>query len=306
MAQDLRVPTEGGARMRLRVDGDGPWTVLLDAGWANWSPVWRRVQSALADRFRTIAFDRLGLGHSDPPDASRTSYQVVDELQAALASAELGGPYIYVGHGFGAVHGRIMAHRDDAVQGLVLVDPVVEVLARSRAFLTVRDQWDRQLATRARWCEMGVWRVVAFFGRRPAESRRLPGDAKRELRARYSALAVASMRAELGALEDSLAELATVGAPRVPCRILSAAKPWLPASARAARGAVPPSGDETDETPVQAMHRKLARQSPDGGHRVVEQTTHWVHVDRPDAVVEAVGELANRLSRDAAPQASPS
>lgn len=290
MPQDLRVPTEGGACMRLRVDGEGPWTILLDAGWGHWSPVWRPVQNALAERHRTIAIDRLGLGDSDEGARPRTAYQIVDELQAALASAALAGPYLYVGHGFGGVFGRILAHRDPSVRGLVLVDPIVEVLARSKPFLGLRDQLDAQLQKRAQWCRSGLWRPIAMLGRRPVESRRLPADARRELRSQYSASAVDVMRAELGALEESLAELATVGAPQVPCRVLSAAEAWL------GRSEV---GDA--ETPVQAMHRKLAGQTPDGEHRVVPRTSHWVHIDRPDAVVEAVNELAGRVTMPAGP-----
>jgi pimeloyl-ACP methyl ester carboxylesterase len=290
MAQDLRVPTESGARMRLRVDGEGPWTVLLDAGWGHWSPVWRAVQDGLAERYRTIAIDRLGLGGSEDGPRPRTGYQVVDELQDALRSAELEGPYLYVGHGFGGVHGRIHAHRDGEVRGLVLVDPIVEVLARSRAFLQIRDALDAQLTQRARWCQMGLWRALALFGRKPVESRRLPPPARRELRSGYSATAIDTMRAELGALEESLAELATVGAPRVPCRILSASEPWL---------GLPDAG--ATETAVQAMHRKLAGQSPDGAHQVVERTSHWVHIDRPDAIIDAVNDLAGRVTLPASP-----
>lgn len=296
MAQDLRVPTEpGGPRMRLRVDGEGTWTILLDAGWAGWSPVWREVQDRLAERYRTLAIDRLGLGGSDPGAGPRTSYQIVDELQAVLESAELSGPYIYVGHGFGGVHARIHAHRDPAVKALVLVDPIVEVLARSRVFLQHRDALDRQLERRARACASGTWRITAWLGRRPPESRRLPKEARRELRSGYSKTTVDAMRAELGALEESLAELATVGAPRVPCRILSAEQPWL-------------GRPETDanETPVQAVHRKLAAQSPESGHRVVEGTSHWVHVDAPDAVVAAIEELVGGFVLASEPPAAAS
>jgi len=293
MARDLRVPTESGAQMRLRIDGEGPWTVLFDAGWTHWSAVWRPIQDALSERHRTVAFDRLGLGHSEPGPRPRTGYQVVDELQAALSAADLQGPYLYVGHGFGAVYGRILAHRDPAVRAFVLVDPIVEVLARSRAFLKVRDDVDRQLQRRAKWCRSGTWGIVSIFGRRPVEGRRLPKDARRELRVLQSVGALDAMRAELGALEESLAELATVGGPQIPCRILSASEAWL---GRSEVGA--------EETPVQAMHRKLAGQSPDGGHRVVQRTSHWVHIDRPDAVIEAVDELAGRVTMPASSGAS--
>ncbi len=290
MQGDLAVDAGADRTMRLHVHGSGPWTVLFDAGWGHWSPVWRSVQAGLAERHRTVAFDRLGLGASEAGSQPRSSYQIVDELQAALSSASLNGPRICVAHGFSAVHARVLAHRDPSVRALVLVEPITTVLGQSRAFRRHRRQLE------ARWSGPGFnpgrWlRPLRALALSSSEVRALPADARQELRRGVDRARLQQMQAEASALDESLAQLSTVGAPRVPCVVLSGSADWLEDG----------SPQPERETVVQAMHRKLAQQSPDGAHRIVEGSGHNLHIDHPEVVVAAVDELAGRLTIPAAP-----
>src|SRR5262249_39383581 len=52
-----------GARLRVRIAGDGP-AVLLVHGWAMDLVMWTPQFAAIAGRYRLIAFDRRGFGHS--------------------------------------------------------------------------------------------------------------------------------------------------------------------------------------------------------------------------------------------------
>lgn len=277
-----RIPVGEGA-LFVRIEGQGPWTVLLDAGWGRWSPIWRSVQARLRDRFATVAFDRMGLGRSDPGAMPRSAFQVVDELQEGLRVLGLEGPFLLVGEGFGAVHARVHAFRDPAVKGMVLVDPVTEVWARSKGFSTYRFLFERNLKRWTRRAGFRMARITAWLTRWPVPG--LSVDAAKEMRLGLEPDNFFAMRAELGALEESLQQLAMVGAPSVPTTVLSPAR-------RIFSGMI--SHDDSD--PVGTVQRKLGLQAPEGRHVVVDGPDRCLPVDHPEAVAEAVVELAGRLT----------
>ncbi len=81
----------------------------------------------LAPLGRFVAWDRAGYGWSDHSPHPRTSGQIVDELNIALAKAHLQPPYILVGDSFGSYNMRLYAQRfPEQVQGLVLTDGLHE------------------------------------------------------------------------------------------------------------------------------------------------------------------------------------
>ena len=115
----------GGHRLHLDVQGDdwGRPTVVLEAGMGSFSPNWHWVQRELAATTRVVAYDRAGLGWSDPSPRPRDAGTIADELHAALAAAGVTGPYVLAGHSFGGLPVRAFADRHpDEVVGLVLVD----------------------------------------------------------------------------------------------------------------------------------------------------------------------------------------
>lgn len=118
-----------GRQMHLRCvgpEGATP-TVVLEAGGGGDSRAWSRVQEALADRLRTCAYDRAGLGWSEPGPAPRTMRQEVFELHELLSVARIAAPIVLVGHSVGGILARIYADRYGAdVAGVVLVDPTHE------------------------------------------------------------------------------------------------------------------------------------------------------------------------------------
>jgi pimeloyl-ACP methyl ester carboxylesterase/membrane protease YdiL (CAAX protease family) len=115
----------GGHRLHLQVMGDshpGP-TVILDAGMASFSTNWHWVQSDLAPSVRVVAYDRAGLGWSEPGPAPRDARQSATELHVALQRAGIGGPYVMAGHSYGGLVARMFTDLyPEDVTGLVLVD----------------------------------------------------------------------------------------------------------------------------------------------------------------------------------------
>lgn len=119
----------GSHKLHLNCVGpaDTKTTVILEAGGGGFSKSWANVQSLLSSRVRTCAYDRAGLGSSEPGPAPRTMKQEVFELHALLEAAKVRGPFVLVGHSIGGLLVRLYTEQYPAnVVGLVLVDPTHE------------------------------------------------------------------------------------------------------------------------------------------------------------------------------------
>ena len=117
------VATSDGARLNVYCTGSGSPTVVLEAAYADWSPVWAAVQPRVSRWTRVCSYDRAGYGFSDPGPQPRSLQQVVAELHDALHAMTIDGPYILVSHATGT--NTIRAFADsylDEVAGLVLID----------------------------------------------------------------------------------------------------------------------------------------------------------------------------------------
>src|SRR3712207_6971469 len=72
----------GGHRLHIACRGEGGPTVVLDAALGNMSTHWTWVQQELAQTGRVCAYDRAGLGWSEPGPEPRDARQVTSELHA--------------------------------------------------------------------------------------------------------------------------------------------------------------------------------------------------------------------------------
>ena len=113
----------GGYRLHLACVGQGSPTVVLDAGMGAFSLDWSAIQPQIAQATRVCAYDRAGLGWSDPSPAPRSPQQFADELHLLLANAGVEGPYVLAVHSISGKTARLYAdqHPEDVV-GMVLID----------------------------------------------------------------------------------------------------------------------------------------------------------------------------------------
>lgn len=113
----------GGHSLHISCLGKGRPTVILDAGLGGTSRDWVLVQARLSAHSRVCAYDRAGMGHSDPGPEPRSPARLADELGRLLKTAGVPGPYVLVAHSLSGKSARLLAaaHPED-VAGMVLVD----------------------------------------------------------------------------------------------------------------------------------------------------------------------------------------
>jgi len=147
--------TAPGRRLRFVLAGppsSARPTVLLEAGSFGFSADWAAVQARLAaEGLRSLAYDRAGLGLSDPGPAPRDSLAIAGDLEALLRAEDEAGPFIVCGHSMAGMHVRLFARRNAArICGLVLVDattpeamdhPVVPTIVGQFATLSRLAAW---------------------------------------------------------------------------------------------------------------------------------------------------------------------
>ncbi|OYT91850.1 MAG: hypothetical protein CFE43_11410 [Burkholderiales bacterium PBB3] len=125
-AQKL-VEIEPGRRLNLYCAGNGSPTVIFESGLGVPMSNWGFVQPVVAHKTRTCTYDRAGLGFSDAANRASTSQHIVDDLHRLLVAAAIKPPYVLVGHSSGGLTQRLFASTyPSEVVGMVLVDPSVE------------------------------------------------------------------------------------------------------------------------------------------------------------------------------------
>lgn len=115
----------GGRRLCVHTAGSGDPTVVFENGAGSPSLVWRLVQRLLSADVRTVAYDRAGIGWSDPGPVPRSGAAIVGDLDQLLRAIGAERPIVLVAHSAGALYARLFqAAYPDAVAGMVFIDSV--------------------------------------------------------------------------------------------------------------------------------------------------------------------------------------
>jgi pimeloyl-ACP methyl ester carboxylesterase len=109
---------------RVKLEGRGTRTVILESGLGDTLEVWNAVQPLIAAGCaRTFSYNRAGYLGSDPSNEPRDSATIVGELRAELRRQNIKPPYVLVGHSLGGLYMQYFARNfPGEVTGLVLVD----------------------------------------------------------------------------------------------------------------------------------------------------------------------------------------
>jgi pimeloyl-ACP methyl ester carboxylesterase len=260
-----------GRRLHVVCQGtrraDGP-TVVLEAGGTHFSTQYTFVARELAKETQVCAYDRAGMGWSDPSSARRTARALTDDLDGLLTSAHIAPPYVLVGGSAGGLTVELYAREHtERVAGLVLLDALTGRMIDDMP--AAGDKLARQACLARALDEVGVLRLLDPLGRRKLTEAR----------------------------EVNLALTYRTDAWDAVCSLLEARR----ASADQIRAAPPLRGDMPlvvlrhdtklpwdDEPAWETAQEKNARLTTRGTLIVAERSGHHIAEDRPDLVIAAV------------------
>jgi pimeloyl-ACP methyl ester carboxylesterase len=243
----------GGHRLHINCVGEGSPTVILESALGAMSAHWVRVQQQVAKTTRVCAYDRAGLGWSEPGPEPRDARQISSELYTLLKDADTEGPYMLVGHSYGGLYARMYAARySEEVAGVVLVDSShPEQFTRSPEGRAMYEQTRRLGAVIPFLTRFGVIRLFNVYPAHPD----LPPQQRAQIEAFNSSTRQLSATAEeFRATPETMAEVRSTGTlGDKPLAVISAGEQsssWL------------------------ELQDELAALSSDSIHRVVEGATH--------------------------------
>jgi pimeloyl-ACP methyl ester carboxylesterase len=103
--------------------GEGSPTVILESGDGADASQWSQVIARIAEVTKVCAYDRGGLGRSDPVTGCRHLEDLTGDLAQLLEAADIPAPYVLVGtSGGGYISAGFAAERPDEIAGIVLLD----------------------------------------------------------------------------------------------------------------------------------------------------------------------------------------
>ncbi len=130
LAQEARIVEVDGRAVRVQTVGlerAGPTSpvVVFEAGFMyDGLRAWTSILSDVAEFAPVIAYDRAGIGGSEPDGMTPTPRHVAENLQRLLRALGVEPPYVLVGHSLGGPFIRMFAELfPDQVRGLVFIDP---------------------------------------------------------------------------------------------------------------------------------------------------------------------------------------
>jgi pimeloyl-ACP methyl ester carboxylesterase len=158
----------GGYRLHIYCMGENKEsnpTVILEQGSGGISAAWARVQPEIAETTRVCAYDRAGMGWSDPSPEPRDAEHIAAELHTLLHNAGIPGPYVLVGWSYGGLYARMYAGQyPDEVIGMVLLDSSHPDQWSSTAAGKAQYESNARIYTIAPWlARMGVMRLMGSF-----------------------------------------------------------------------------------------------------------------------------------------------
>jgi pimeloyl-ACP methyl ester carboxylesterase len=270
----------GGYNMHIHCTGQGRPTVILESGLGDSYISWQKVQPQISQFVRVCSYDRAGLGYSDSSTRPRTSKVMAEELHTLLQNAGISGPIVLAGHSLGGYTVRLYAtlYRGD-VAGIVLVDAShPEQMKRfPPAVNDLQGTWIREAEFLEFIMPLGIPRLLGFCGSDGATR-----AAECNFRSAHEGVA------EMKSFAESATQTAATGSlGDMPLAVLShdpdTPQPDLP------EDLVKPTNDAWEQ-----MQEDLAHLSTRGKQTVAKNSGHYIQIDRPDMVVDAIREIVEQ------------
>jgi len=271
--------------------------VILESGLGSGAWTWRTIQPDMAKSTRVCSYDRAGYGGSDEAKDARDVDALAADLAVVVRAVGGGRPVILMGHSLGGPIVRQFAyHHPKLVAGVVLVDPSGDnQIERFGAVIPKFKEGQEAAYAPVKACQAatekgpipeGTGDYARCVGPPPAD---MPADLA-HFHVTYNQTP-AHNRAILAELQNALSpksvqEAAAARRPLgdVPFIVLTAGKPQANPGFTAA--------DTANATRVwREMHWEMTSLSTQGRRRFADGSGHYIHVDRPQVVLDALNDV---------------
>jgi pimeloyl-ACP methyl ester carboxylesterase len=277
----------GGYKMHIDCIGAGSPAVILDSGLGDGYLSWRKVQPQIAKMTRACSYDRAGFGYSNSSPKPRTSKVFAQELHRLLQNDGVPPPYVLVGHSMGGYDVRLYAnlYRREVV-GMVLVD-------------SSHPEQEKRLPSALNDLDATWIREQEFFEfTMPFGLPRLLGFCARDAVARSAECNFHSVREsvlELKSISISAEETAATGSlGNMPLVVLSQ-DPDAP------QYDLPEDVVKRTNEAWGQMQAELAQLSTQGTRVIAKNSGHYIQLDRPDLVVDAIRKVVSDVRQNPLP-----
>jgi pimeloyl-ACP methyl ester carboxylesterase len=292
------VRISNGASLFLLERGHGAPTVIFESGIGATNLNWRHIQETVAEFTATAAYDRCGLGWSSDCRTPRTPSNIAIELHEMLQHAQVKAPYILVGHSFGGlVMRRFALLFPEEVSGVVLVDPM-----RCSEWPPLNPGKQSEIQRGRALIRCGVYFAASGFSRLALTS--LFRNSHKHPRTTATIAAEEPTRKTIGHVVHRLRSEVGKMAPSVrPVVAAHWSRPAFYAGMRKHIDAIPDTvremhgADPILDIPVivftpgksEPLNDDEVRAIGNCAQQVIAPASaHWVHLDQPELVIEAV------------------
>lgn len=267
------VEVEPGRALRLVCEGPAAPSrpvVWFESGAFGIASDWAAVQAMLAaEGVRSCAYDRAGLGFSDPGPKPRAALTVARDLDRLIRASGETGPFVLVAHSAGGLYLRAFTGlRPELVRGIVLVDAMTPEAVRARPARGFLLNFRRGSGWVAAAASIGLMKPVALTS--VADRIGLPAQARAEKRRAMGAgghnrAAAAEVKAWEQGIEEALA-----APPFDPA--------WPVAVVRSQRSGAPSAFNRLREAPAEAAAKGRVEYVPGASHTSLLGETHGARI----------------------------
>ena len=280
-----------GHLMHIHCQGQGSPTVIVQQGLNIPSAAWEDIDIKFSHLTKVCAYDRAGLGYSEPVDHPMRATEVAEQLNKLLHNAKIEDDIVLVGWSAGGLFIRKYYQLyPDKVKGMLFVDSAHEQgLIRAPQWPT--NAWKSY--------QNQIEKYAAPFGlvRLRNEIKVILGSGKK-LNDRFSAVYHQSHSIGVGLDAEEALKLDTqsphppppIG--DLPLIVLTASKPEKISKN------IPPKVSikihkyfQESRRAWNQLHSELAALSTRGKHIITSKSGHWMHTDQPELLIDSVKEL---------------
>lgn len=290
------ITTTDRSKIHWYTQGSGETTILIDHSLGGVEGY--LLIDKLAKLGKVVIFDRPGYGWSKPNWHPRTSQQINIELQNLLQTAQIQPPYILVGDSFGSYNMRLFAHSyPEQVSGLIMIDGLHQdqMLSLPLRLKILKIFFAISFIFVSLGAALGIVRILGLLGLfeiiKPELKRGEPNRLQQVKRSFYRASHWLTMAREMNSLDTSGKQLRVAndlgGLPVI--NIKAATFLRLPLPAIFWSWLMNPADRARDQ-----IHLALAKVSTNSQQLLAPNSSHFVWVDQPGIMVEAVERMIDR------------